>query len=43
LINPVPVLQLLPFCIWACSARSDQFNEEKKKLLQHIVQSFRLR
>ncbi|WIA15677.1 hypothetical protein OEZ85_002303 [Tetradesmus obliquus] len=27
----------------AASARSDQFNEEKEKLLQHIVESFRLR
>ncbi|KAF6266284.1 hypothetical protein COO60DRAFT_1474231 [Scenedesmus sp. NREL 46B-D3] len=25
------------------SARSDQFNEEKKQLLQHIIGSFRLR
>ncbi len=25
------------------SARSDQFNAEKEKVLQHIVQSFRLR
>jgi len=29
--------------VLAASARSDQFNKEKAALLQHVVQSFRLR
>jgi hypothetical protein len=37
----LPLLLLLASL--RCSARSDQFNEEKKQLLQHIIQSFKLR
>jgi hypothetical protein len=40
---PLPLpLPLLPAAA-ACSARSDQYNDQKREMLERIVQSFRLR
>lgn len=32
-----------PAWLHACSARSDQYDAAKRELLQHVVESFRLR